>query len=114
MRYVIDAKGKKLGRVASEAASRLRGKTLASFSRTMLPDITVEILNASGLLISAKKARGTTYRRYSGYPGGLKETTLSEFDRKKGRPELLRKVVLGMLPKNKLRARLIKRLVVKS
>ncbi len=113
MKYTIDAQGKKLGRVASEAAARLRGKTLASFSRNVLPDITVEIENASGILISQKKADGTKYRRYSGYPGGLKETTLAEFDRKKGRPELLRKVVLGMLPKNKLRARLIKRLTVK-
>ena len=114
MRYIIDAQGKKLGRVASEAAAWLRGKTLASFSRNAVPDVQVEITNASGLQISARKARGTTYRRYSGYPGGLKEITLGEFDRKRGRAELLRKVVLGMLPKNKLRARLIKRLVVRN
>lgn len=114
MRYIIDAQGKKLGRVASEAALKLCGKALASFTPNMLPDVTVLIENAAKLLISEKKAGQTVYRRYSGYPGGLKETRLKDFLAKKGHGELLRKVILGMLPRNRLRSRIIKRLVVKN
>ena len=114
MRYIIDAQGKKLGRVASEAAAFLRGKGSASFSRNRLPDTDVEILNASKLSITEKKRFQTRYLRYSGYPGNLRATSLAEFTTKKGYPELLRKVVLGMLPRNKQRSRIIKRLLVKN
>ena len=114
MKYTIDAQGKKLGRVASEAALFLRGKGSPSYTPNELPDVEVEILNASKLSISEKKADQTVYLRYSGYPGGLKEARLSEFVARKGHKELLRKVVLGMLPRNRQRSRLIKRLIVKN
>jgi large subunit ribosomal protein L13 len=113
MRYIIDAQGKKLGRVASEAAKFLRGKGAASFTPNELPDVDVEILNASKLSITEKKSAQTVYKRYSGYPGGLKSATLGEFVTKKGHGELVRKVVLGMLPRSRQRSRLIKRLVVR-
>ena len=112
MKYTIDAQGKKLGRVASEAALKLRGKASPSFTPNVLPDVAVEVRNASKLSVSEKKARQTKYRRYSGYPGGLKETSLAEFIAKKGHGELVRKAVLGMLPRNRQRSRLIKRLTV--
>jgi ribosomal protein L13 len=54
------------------------------------------------------------YNRYSGYPGGRRETSVKEFIAKKGRAELLRKVILGMLPRNRQRSRIIKRLTVKD
>lgn len=114
MKYTIDAQGKKLGRIASEAAKLLRGKGSASYTPNELPDAQVEILNASKLSIAEKKAAQTIYQRYSGYPGGLKETKLSEFVTKKGYGELLRKVILGMLPRNRQRSRIIKRLTVKN
>ncbi len=114
MKYTIDAQGKKLGRIASDAAARLRGKQLVSFTRNTLPDVTVEIVNASKLSIVEKKARQTIYQRYSGYPGGQKEFSLAEFTARKGHGELLRKVILGMLPRNRQRSRLIKRLIVKN
>lgn len=114
MKYTIDAQGKKLGRVASEAAALLRGKGSPKFAPNVLPDVAVEVLNASKLAIAEKKAAQTKYRRYSGYPGGLKETSLAEFVAKKGHGELLRKVVLGMLPRNRQRSRIIKRLTVKN
>lgn len=113
-KYTIDAKGKRLGRIASEAASLLRGKGLASFTPNKLPDVSVEIVNASGTMFSEKKLAQTKYRRYSGYPGGLKELSLKEFVSKKGVPELFRMVILRMLPRNTLRSRLIKRLTVKN
>lgn len=113
-KYTIDAKGKRLGRIASEAASLLRGKGLASFKPNALPDVSVEIVNASGVAFTEKKLTATKYRRYSGYPGGLKEVSLKEFLDKKGVGELLRMVIVRMLPRNTMRSRLIKRLVVKN
>jgi large subunit ribosomal protein L13 len=114
MKYTIDAKGKRMGRVASEAALKLRGKALVGYERTVMPNVSVEIVNASKLLISERKGVQTIYHRYSGYPGGLKEASLGEFVSKKGHAELLRKIVLGMLPRNRQRAKLIKRLTVSN
>ena len=114
MKHTIDAQGKKLGRVASEAALFLRGKGSPSYVPNELPDVEVIILNASKLSIAEKKADQTIYLRYSGYPGGLRSTKLSEFVTKKGHGELLRKVILGMLPRNRQRSRIIKRLTVKA
>lgn len=114
MKYTIDAAGKKLGRVASQAAAMLRGKSRADFSRNSAQDIMVEIINASQLSFSEKKGKETTFKRYSGYPGGLKSLTLQEFVTRKGYGELLRKSVLGMLPKNRMRRKIIKQLQVKN
>lgn len=114
LKYIIDAQGKKLGRIASEAAALLRGKSSVSFKPNEIPPVSVEIVNASRLEIHEKKFTGMKYRRYSGYPGGLKEMSLREFLDKKGFPELLRKTILRMLPRNTLRSRLIKHLTVKN
>ena len=114
MKYTIDAQGKKLGRVASMAAALLRGKSRADFTRNELPDCSVEIANVGTLSLSEKKIAATMYNRYSGYPGGRRETSMREFIAKKGRAELLRKVILGMLPRNRQRSRIIKRLTVKN
>jgi len=103
-----------MGRVASEAALKLRGKASPAYTPNVLPDVTVEIVNASKLSISEKKGAQVKYQRYSGYPGGLRETALAEFVEKKGHAELLRKIILGMLPRNRQRSRLIKRLIVKN
>ncbi|KKW10839.1 MAG: 50S ribosomal protein L13 [Parcubacteria group bacterium GW2011_GWA2_49_9] len=113
MKYTIDAQGKKLGRIASQAALYLRGKGSASYVPNELSDAQVEIVNASKLEINEKRGVQTVYLRYSGYPGGLRETKLAEFITKKGHAELLRKVILGMLPRNRQRSRLIKHLTVK-
>lgn len=112
--HTIDAAGKKLGRVASAAASMLRGKDSAHFTPNRMPDTTVRIVNAGKVLFSEKKLRGTMYTRYSGYPGGFKTESLKLFIKRRGIPELFRKVVSGMLPKNKLRDRFLKRLKVES
>ncbi len=69
--YSIDAKGKKLGRVASEAASVLLGKKSAHFVKHKIISPKVEIANASKLEIAETKMNTKVYLRYSGYPGGL-------------------------------------------
>lgn len=114
MKYIIDAQGKKLGRVASEAATLLRGKNRPSFSPNVLPHETVEIINASKLAQSPRKAAGTFYTRYSGYPGGFRRETRKEAVERRGNAELLRKTILGMLPRNYLRARIIRHLTVRN
>ncbi len=114
MKYTIDAKEKRLGRIASEAAALLRGKGSPSFKPNELPDVSVEIVNASRIELSERKLIGMKYQRYSGYPGGQKEINLKELLDKKGFPELFRMTVLRMLPRNTMRSRLIKRLTVRN
>lgn len=105
--YKIDADGKILGRVASEAAKALRGKMSPSFTRHLNPNLVVEIVNAGKMKISPTKLQAKTYARYSGYPGGLKFPSLGLVASKHGLAEPLRAAIKGMLPANKLRARLL-------
>ncbi len=100
--YVIDASGKRLGRVATEAASVLIGKNSPNFSKNEIADVTVKIENASKLDIPT--ARGNeTYQSYSGYPGGRRVETLAHLGKRLGFAEVLKRTISGMLPKNKLR-----------
>lgn len=111
--YTIDAKGKKLGRVASEAAKYLMGKHSTQFARNVVPNVTVTIVNANEADISEKKQEEKEYVSYSGYPGKKVETLKHLID-KRGRGEVFTRAVYGMLPTNKLRSRMIKNLVVKE
>lgn len=114
MKTVINAKNKKLGRLASEIATILMGKNAPDFKREKVSVREVEVINVSGLQINEKKLVQKKYKTYSGYPGGLKEKPLRDKIAKKGNGEALRIAVYGMLPKNKLRSRMIKNLVVKE
>ena len=114
MEYLIDAKERSLGRVASEAAKALRGKNEPSFAPNILADVWVKITNVSQLAISEKKLEQKTYTRYGGYPGGLYSRTLAELVERKGYGEAMRKAVYGMLPNNRLRARMMKRLTIEE
>ncbi len=114
MKYTIDAENKKLGRVATEVAVLLMGKNTVGFAKNKIAQTTVEVKNLSKLSITNKKKDSTIYKRFSGYPGGLKEETLLNLARRLGYGEVFRKTVLGMLPKNKLRAQMIKNLIVKE
>lgn len=112
MKYTIDAQDKKLGRVASEAAKMLMGKQTTAFARNIVPEVTVEIVNASKIILDPKKIRDTILVTYSGYPGGIKTKTVEQFLAKKGYAKLFEDTVYGMLPINKLRSKMIKNLVV--
>jgi len=112
MEHIIDAKGKKLGRVATEAASLLMGKNTTSFVRNSNPEVTVKVINASQADISAKKMEEHEYKNFSGYPGGLKETPMKQIISKKGFAEVFRIAIEGMLPKNRLQAKMLKNLVI--
>jgi large subunit ribosomal protein L13 len=110
--HTINAAGKRLGRVASEAAKILIGKHLTDFTRNDAGTASVRIENASKIVLDEKKSIQKKHKRYSGYPGGLKEETFSSVAARRGYGELLRHAIKGMLPKNKLQALRMKRVSV--
>lgn len=114
MKYTIDAKGKKLGRVATEAASFLIGKNIVGFAKNKIPMAEVEVVNASKADINEKKLSDKTYSRYSGYPGGLTKASIKNVIAKKGFSEIFTLAIYGMIPRNKLRAKIMKNLTVKE
>ena len=113
-KYTIDAQGKRLGRVASQVASLLRGKGEVTFERNRLSEVEVLVLNCAKLELPEKRISEARRPRYTGYPGGLKHSTRREFLTKRGYGELFRDTVLRMLPRNRLRSRIIKHLTVKG
>lgn len=109
--YLVDAKDKILGRLASKVASVLRGKDKVIYSPHQDTGDEVIVINASKITVTGKKATQKVYKRYSAYPGGLNIETLETVLKK--RPEhVIRHAVRGMLPKNKLGDKLIKKLKV--
>ncbi|HEY4489128.1 MAG TPA: uL13 family ribosomal protein [Candidatus Paceibacterota bacterium] len=112
VKYTVDAKGRPLGRVASEAASALLGKKSTNYVKNKALPVEVTITNAGSLSIGEKKLLQKEYVRYTGYPGGLRTTNLSMLKDKKGIEEVLRRAVEGMIPRNKLRKERMKRLTI--
>ena len=100
---VIDASGRTLGRVASEVAMSLMGKTKATFERNVYSGFPVTVINASKLRITAKKLDEIYHTRYSGMRGGLRVLKGTETAEKKGLKELIKLATYQMLPDNKLR-----------
>ncbi len=107
----FDADGKVFGRLASEVAAVLRGKSSVFFQPNILPQIKVKVENIDRLIFTGTKFRNKKYYHFSGYPGGLKITTL-EREFIKNPVRLFRKVVRHMLPKNRLAAKMIKNLEI--
>lgn len=110
--YTVDASGQSLGRVASEAANVLLGKKSVNFIKNEVLPVEVEIVNASKLVMSEKRIAGKDYTHYTGYPGGLRITSLSRLLATKGVSMALKKAVDGMIPRNKLRKERMKRLTI--
>ena len=109
--HVIDARGKILGKLATEAARLLMGKHKAIFSRHLDCGDYVVIINAAKVKVSGDKAEQKLYYRHSGYPGGFRSTSLAEMLQKK--PEwVIEHAVKGMLPSNRLGNSMIKKLRV--
>jgi large subunit ribosomal protein L13 len=112
MNYKIDAQGKKLGRVASEAASVLMGKNSPSFAKNIVADAAVFISNVKLADISAEKKIKDKYVTYTGSRGGLNSETLGALIARRGTKEVFRRAVYRMLPDNKLRDRRMKNLTI--
>ena len=109
--YTIDAAGKRLGQVATEAAAVLNGKNRTDFARHTVAPVTVSIVNSSKLDLSEKK-RQEIYQTYSGYPGGRRTETLEHLGKRRGYSEVVKRTIAGMLPDNKLKKQLLKNLTV--
>ena len=110
----IDASGRTLGRVASEVAMSLMGKTKATFERNVYSGFPVLVTNASKLRITAKKLAEIYHTRYSGIPGGLRIIHGKETVEREGLKELIRLAVYKMLPDNKLRRTMLKNLKIQD
>lgn len=111
---IIDANGRTLGRLASEVASILLGKTKPTFERHKYSGIPVKVVNASKIRITAKKLDEIYHTRYSGIPGGLRILKGTETKEKKGMKELVRLATYQMLPDNKLRREMMKNLTIEE
>jgi len=109
---MIDASGRTLGRVASEAAMYLMGKTKVTFERNKYSGVPVKVINVSKLRITSKKLAEIYHTRYSGIPGGLRISHGTETVKKKGLKELIRLATYQMLPGNKLRREMMKNLTI--
>ena len=109
--YIIDASGKPLGRVATEAAKLLRGKHKPTFTPNIDTGDNVIIINCKDVVLTGNKMNSKIYRHHSGYIGGMKETTAREMMNKKPE-EVMYLAIKGMLPKNSLGRQSIKKLRV--
>ncbi|HUC91473.1 MAG TPA: 50S ribosomal protein L13 [Paenibacillus sp.] len=99
--FVIDAEGKTLGRLASEAAALIRGKHKPQFTPHVDTGDFVVIVNAEKIVLTGKKLSDKKYYRHSMYPGGLKVTSAGDM-LKKFPERVLEFAIHGMLPKNRL------------
>lgn len=110
--HTIDVTDKKLGRICTQVATLLIGKNKPSYVPNQDFGDIVYIENADKLDIDLKKQEQKKYYRYSGYPGGLKTTDLTDLF-KDNPGEVIKRCVFQMLPDNKLRKGRIKRLIIK-
>ena len=108
---LIDAEGKILGRLATEIAEILRGKDKAEYTpHTDCGDYVI-VINAEKVALTGDKLKNKIYARYTGYMGGLRETSARDM-LKKHPTHLVEHAVKGMLPKNRLSNQIIKKLKV--
>lgn len=111
--YIIDAEGRPLGRVASEAAKLLKGKHKPIYTTHLDTGDHVIIINADKAVLTGKKLEQKVYRHHSGYIGGMKE--IKAKDMMQNKPErALTLAIKGMLPKNSLGRQMIRKLRVYS
>lgn len=109
--HMVDASGKVLGRLAAEIAYRLRGKHKATYTPHVDTGDFIIVVNAEKIMLTGKKLTDKIYYHYSGYPGGLRETSAGKMLAEK--PEnLIRIAVAGMLPKTNLGRKMLRKLKV--
>jgi large subunit ribosomal protein L13 len=109
--YVVDASGKTLGRLATQLATRLRGKHKPEYTPHVDTGDYIVVVNVEKLRVTGNKAEDKKYYRHSGYPGGIYETNFTKLQQRF--PErVLEKAVKGMLPKGPLGYAMIKKLKV--
>ncbi len=109
--FVVDANGQRLGRLAAQVASTLRGKHKPTYTPHMDTGDFVVVVNADKVVLTGRKEDQKTYYRHSGRPGSLKQETARQL--RSRRPiKLVEYAVKGMLPKNRLGRQLYRKLKV--
>jgi large subunit ribosomal protein L13 len=109
--YLVNAEGKVLGRLASQIASRLRGKHKAEFTPHVDTGDYIVVVIAANIRVSGRKMQDKKYFRHTGFPGGIRETNFAKLQaRHPGRA--LEQAVKGMLPKGPLGYAMLKKLKV--
>ncbi len=111
--YIVDANGQILGRMAAQIAAILRGKHKPIYTPHLDTGDGVIVINAAKIKVTGRKLKQKVYRRYSGYPGGLKEIKLEALLAKKP-TTVIHLAVERMLPINPLGRDMIKKLRVYS
>jgi len=109
--YVLDAEGQNLGRLASKAATVLRGKHKAIYTPNVDCGDYVIIINASKVNLTGNKLEDKVYFNHSDYPGGVRLRTAKEM-RENYPEEMIQRAIKGMLPKGRLGRAMIKKLFV--
>jgi large subunit ribosomal protein L13 len=107
--HLVDLKGQTLGRISTEIAHILMGKSKTNFVRHLDMGDYVVAINAKEIKVTGKKDENKKYYRHSGYPGGFRAESFREV-MIKNPGEVVRHAVSGMLPQNRLRDRMLKRL----
>lgn len=99
--YIVDAAGQTLGRLATEIASRLRGKHKPEYTPHVDTGDYIVVINAEKVCVTGKKTSDKIYYSHTGFPGGIKEISFEKLIDKA--PErVLEAAVKGMLPRNPL------------
>ena len=111
--YVVDAKDKILGRLATQIATRLRGKHKPIFTPHADTGDFIIVVNAEKVSMTGNKWDKKIYYHHTGYTGGLKQISASKL-REKRPGDIIRFAVRGMLPKNSLGRRQLKKLKIYS
>ena len=109
--YVINAEGQTLGRLATKAATILRGKHKVTYTPHVDCGDYVIIVNAEKVALTGNKLADKKYYNHSGYPGGLRERTAGEMIEKYPE-EMVERAIKGMLPHNRLGRAMGKKLFV--
>ena len=109
--FIVDAENRTLGRLASAIAHRLRGKHKPEYTPHVDTGDFIIVVNAAKVRVTGNKESGKIYYRHSGYPGGIKSTSLGKM--RQTHPErILEKAVKGMLPRNSLGRAMFRKLRV--
>ncbi|MDB4307690.1 50S ribosomal protein L13 [Gammaproteobacteria bacterium] len=109
--FVVDATDKTLGRLATELASRLRGKHKPEFTPHVDTGDYIVVVNAANIRVTGNKMKDKMYYRHTGYVGNLKSTSLEKL-MEKSPEQVITLAVKGMLPKNRLGSAMLKKLRV--
>ena len=109
--FLVDANGKTLGRLATEVASRLRGKHKAEYTPHVDTGDYIVIVNAAKITVTGNKFNDKMYHHHTGYIGNLKSIPFKDLIKKKPE-EVIENAVKGMLPKGPLGREMVKKMKV--